>query len=276
VLKKGRQYQATSADDDEAYDLGAWEKKSSKIDSAKAAAREEKYAKQQANRLARKRRPDRYERDKEAGLVVAESEHAYVAADVYAMLDGQFILSSRAPCSMVTQMEDDTYAELRNWQKSIVRFNESKGKQTIFVETVEKVPSKEAAMMGSGPQTVVVAYPGDFDYGDAKIYFSKAFQESDAEWSQHKKVIPTPKGIRGKVPPGFPYIHVDFGLQYGLGHVIEETDSSPHMWRDFGRDVVLGMMEMDFLGERIHESKDAAAKSAGDLRSKFQAFSWLS
>ena len=25
-------------------------------------------------------------------------------------------------------------------------------------------------------------YPGDFDYEDAKIYFSKAFQESDAEW----------------------------------------------------------------------------------------------
>jgi len=78
---------------------------------------------------------------------------------------------------------------------------------------------------------------------DAPIYFKKALSESDEMWSQHSKIVETKgKGLRRCVPKEFPYFYVEFGLDDGFAHVIENFDKFP---RYFGKEVLGGMLELD-------------------------------
>ena len=43
----------------------------------------------------------------------------------------------------------------------------------------------------------------------------QGIDDAESEWSQHhaKRMIDTrAKGLRGSIPPNFPYFHVEFGL----------------------------------------------------------------
>ncbi|KAI0234345.1 CWF19-like protein 2 [Lamellibrachia satsuma] len=78
-----------------------------------------------------------------------------------------------------------------------------------------------------------VPMPREIGDGRAPIYFKKALLESDKEWTENKKVVDlSQKDIRRAVPKGFPYFAVDFGLQGGFAHVIEDETHFPHY---FGR-----------------------------------------
>ena len=61
------------------------------------------------------------------------------------------------------------------------------------------------------------------------MYFQKAIQESESEWSHNKKLInlTQEKNIRRSIPKGLPYFHVDFGMQNGFAHVIEDEQLFP-------------------------------------------------
>ena len=61
------------------------------------------------------------------------------------------------------------------------------------------------------------------------IGWQKAIDESEQEWAQNTKLVDlSKKNIRHAVPKGFPYFAVDFGMQGGFAHVIEEEASFPH------------------------------------------------
>uniref|UniRef100_A0A4W6BST2 CWF19 like cell cycle control factor 2 n=1 Tax=Lates calcarifer TaxID=8187 RepID=A0A4W6BST2_LATCA len=68
------------------------------------------------------------------------------------------------------------------------------------------------------------------ELGDmAPIYFKKAIMECDEEWAMNKKIVDlSSKDIRQAVPRGLPYFAVDFGLQGGYAHVIENEQKFPH------------------------------------------------
>jgi hypothetical protein len=56
----------------------------------------------------------------------------------------------------------------------------------------------------------------------------KALLECESEWSMNKKVIDLKgKDVRKGVPKGLPYFCVDFGLQSGFAHVIEDEQRFP-------------------------------------------------
>lgn len=56
----------------------------------------------------------------------------------------------------------------------------------------------------------------------------KAIQECESEWAQNKKLINLQdKDVRHSVPKGFPYFCVDFGMQGGFAHVIEDEQNFP-------------------------------------------------
>ncbi|KAL8573039.1 hypothetical protein ACOMHN_010469 [Nucella lapillus] len=68
-------------------------------------------------------------------------------------------------------------------------------------------------------------------------------QDAGPEWSSNKKVVElSPKDIRHSVPKGFPYFSVDFGLQGGYAHIIEDKNTFPSY---FGREIVGGMIDAE-------------------------------
>ena len=78
---------------------------------------------------------------------------------------------------------------------------------------------------------------------NAPMFFKKAIDESESEWSTHagKRCLSTapPKGLRQSIPESFPYFHVEFNMRGGFAHVVDDETR----WNgDFGRDVLVGLL----------------------------------
>lgn len=80
-------------------------------------------------------------------------------------------------------------------------------------------------------------------YANVHFWFQKAIQECETEWSQNKKVVDLrSRNVRKAIPKGLPYFSVDFGLDSGFAHVIEDERSFP---RNFANEIIGGMLELD-------------------------------
>ncbi|NXU23858.1 C19L2 protein, partial [Thalassarche chlororhynchos] len=111
---------------------------------------------------------------------------------------------------------------LHIFRNVLVKMFEAKDLDCVFLET--NMSMKKRYHM------VYECIPLPKEVGDvAPIYFKKAIMESDEEWSVNKKLIDlSSKDIRKSVPKGLPYFSVDFGLQGGFAHVIEDQHKFPH------------------------------------------------
>ena len=144
--------------------------------------------------------------------------------------------------------DEDAWEEIRNFKKCLVRMFAAKGMECCFVETATRVGSGVLGAAGGAdaPHAVVECVPlPEGAAARAPMYFKKAIDESESEWSTHdaKKCISTapPKGLRGAVPPNFPYFHVEFGMKGGYVHVI---DDETRWRRDFARDILAGLLDL--------------------------------
>jgi hypothetical protein len=112
----------------------------------------------------------------------------------------------------------------------------SRGEDCVFMET--------ALGFRKHPHMVLECVPIEDELGAmAPMYFQKAIQECETEWSDNKKLIKLKdKKISRAVPKGLPYFHVDFGLDSGFAHVVEEE---ANFSRRFGHEVLGGMMDIE-------------------------------
>ncbi|XP_026193266.1 CWF19-like protein 2 [Cyclospora cayetanensis] len=113
--------------------------------------------------------------------------------------------------------------------KSLVAFFASRGEAPLFLETVPKQAEAERQMAGLGEHTEIEVLPLPAErLKEARVYFRKAFDESEGFWQSHKTVIEAKgrQGVRAAIPKGFPYIYVDFSLEDGLAHVIEDGEEA--------------------------------------------------
>ena len=107
--------------------------------------------------------------------------------------------------------------------------------------------------------------------------FLQAIDEAEDEWSQHnaKKLIDTSeKGLRGSIPKDFPYFHVEFGLNKGFVHVI---DDEKQFKSSLGLDVIRGMLrlpEEDMHRRRRHESAEAQKQAVVNFARDWEPFDW--
>ncbi|NWZ59446.1 C19L2 protein, partial [Haliaeetus albicilla] len=108
------------------------------------------------------------------------------------------------------------------FRNALVKMFEAKDLDCVFLEM--NMSMKKRYHM------VYECIPLPKEVGDmAPIYFKKAIMESDEEWSVNKKLIDlSSKDVRKSVPKGLPYFSVDFGLQGGFAHVIEDQHKFPH------------------------------------------------
>ena len=106
---------------------------------------------------------------------------------------------------------------------------------------------------------------------------SQAIDEAEEEWSQHnaKKLIDTSqKGLRASVPKNFPYFHVEFGLDKGFVHVI---DDEKQFKSNFGLNVIRGMLRLpagDMHCRQKHISLEMQKQAVAVFAQDWDPFDW--
>ncbi|XP_006887350.1 PREDICTED: CWF19-like protein 2-like [Elephantulus edwardii] len=170
-------------------------------------------------------------------LIVAIGVKVYLCLpNSRSLTEGHCLIVPLQHHKAATLLDEDIWEEIQMFRKSLVKMFEDKGLDCIFLET--NMSMKKQYHM------VYECIPLPKEVGDmAPIYFKKAIMESDEEWSMNKKLIDlSSKDIRKSVPRGLPYFSVDFGLQGGFAHVIEDQHKFPHY---FGKEIIGGMLDIE-------------------------------
>ncbi|GAV71200.1 CwfJ_C_2 domain-containing protein/CwfJ_C_1 domain-containing protein [Cephalotus follicularis] len=171
--------------------------------------------------------------------------------------------------SATRNVDNGVWEEIRNFKKCLIMMFSKQEKELVFLETVmELAQQRRHCLIECIPLPREIAK-------QAPLYFKKAIDEAEDEWSQHnaKKLIDTSdKGLRGSIPKDFPYFHVEFGLSKGFVHVI---DDEKQFKSSLGLNVIRGMLhlqEEDMYRRRRHEEgqRHAVASFARD----WEPFDW--
>jgi len=284
ILKKGTKFKQLDEDEDEAYALGWYEHANKKMDAKKAAEKQQKQEVRDKQRIqanlescTRCMESKKFNR-REA--MISTAQHAYLCVDAMnqCIVPGQVFIAPIDHVSAITDVDEQVWTEIRNYQKCLVRFYESEEppRAVIFAETSVHRVSKEKALMGAGPHAAIVAYPIELGLlTEARAFWKKALDEAECEFStQHKKVIETDgkNGVRSKIPKGFPYIHADFSAGGGFAHVVDDVIEFP---RNFVQHTIAGMCELTVL-DRAYPGREEYRRACADIVQRFAdgGFDW--
>jgi len=108
---------------------------------------------------------------------------------------------------------------MQNFMKTLMQMHAESDKGVIFFETVMSLKGQR--------HTYIEAVPVPWaTFEELPAYFREGILTSEAEWSQHKKLIDfasRPGGFRRSMVPNLPYfmVHWDYKGEKGFGHVIE-------------------------------------------------------
>lgn len=169
-------------------------------------------------------------------LMVSMGETVYLGLPTHEPLtEGHCLIVPirHVPCS--TQLDENEWCDIRNICKALVRMFSSKCKVAIFFEC--------AISLHKFPHMYIECVPLPKEEGDvAPIYFKKAIDECEMEWSQNKKLISLKnRDVRKAVPKGLPYFSVSFGNEEGYAHVIEDEQLFP---KNFAQEIIGGMLDI--------------------------------
>ncbi|XP_054829337.1 CWF19-like protein 2 isoform X2 [Eublepharis macularius] len=170
-------------------------------------------------------------------LIIAIGNKVYLSLPNYKSLtEGHCLITPMQHYTAATLLDEDIWEEIQAFRKTLVKLFEAEGLDCVFLET--NLSTKKRYHM------VYECIPLPKEVGDmAPIYFKKAIMECDEEWSMNKKLIDlSSKDVRRCVPKGLPYFSVDFGLQAGFAHVIEDQHKFPLY---FGKEIIGGMLDLE-------------------------------
>ncbi|XP_013869501.1 CWF19-like protein 2 [Austrofundulus limnaeus] len=170
-------------------------------------------------------------------LIVAIGSKVYLSLPAgLSMTEGHCLICPLQHHCSGTSLDEDIWSEMKLFRRALVQMFESQELDCVFMETHMNLRRRQ--------HMVLECIPLPRELGDmAPIYFKKAIMECDEEWAMNKKIVDlSSKDIRQSVPRGLPYFAVDFGLQGGFAHVIENEQKFPHY---FGKEVVGGMMDLE-------------------------------
>ncbi|XP_069825854.1 CWF19-like protein 2 isoform X2 [Dendropsophus ebraccatus] len=170
-------------------------------------------------------------------LIIAIGVKVYLCLPNHLSLtEGHCLIVPLQHHTAATLLDEDIWSEIQMFRKTLVKLFADKGLDCVFLETNMNLKKRF--------HLVYECIPLPKEVGDmAPIYFKKAIMESDEEWSMNKKLIDlSMKDVRRAVPKGLPYFSVDFGLQGGFAHVIEDHNKFPHY---FGKEIIGGMLDLE-------------------------------
>ncbi|CAN1286671.1 CWF19-like protein 2 [Linum perenne] len=173
--------------------------------------------------------------------------------------------------SSTRTVDDNVWEEIRNFKKCLIMMFAKQDKEVVFLETVMGLSQQRRhCLVECIPLPQGVAK-------EAPLYFKKAIDEAEDEWSQHnaKKLIDTSvKGLRGSIPKDFPYFHVEFGLNKGFVHVI---DDESQFNGSLGLNVIRGIMQLpeeDMYRRRRQDSVQGQKLAVAEFVRDWQPFDW--
>uniref|UniRef100_A0A914WUD0 CWF21 domain-containing protein n=1 Tax=Plectus sambesii TaxID=2011161 RepID=A0A914WUD0_9BILA len=172
-------------------------------------------------------------------LIVAVGLKTYLAVpSVQSLVEGHCLIVPMMHVPSSLQLDEDVFDEMKIWRKGLVAMLADRDEDCVFIESAKNVQHQ--------PHMCIECIPLPKELGDAApIYFKKAISECEGEWSDNKKLIDLASrggDIRRAIPKGFSYFAVDFGLQSGYAHVIEDEQRFP---ANFAKEIVGGMMDLD-------------------------------
>lgn len=167
-------------------------------------------------------------------LMIAMGRSCYLALPHHTSLtEGHCFIVPNSHTSCATMLDEDVWSEMQEFRKALVRMFAQDDLDCVFFES--------AMGLKFHPHMILECVPIPRESGDmAPMYFQKAIQECESEWSHNVKLIKLgdKKSIRRAVPKGLPYFHVDFGLQDGFAHVVEDE-------KEFSRNFAQGEFDME-------------------------------
>ncbi|KHN75057.1 CWF19-like protein 2 -like protein [Toxocara canis] len=157
--------------------------------------------------------------------VIAVGIKTYLSsAPWHPLVEGHTIIVPSGHYASTVSLDEDVYDEMRIWRKGLVAMWKSEDMDCLFIETAKNVKY--------GGHMYVECIPLPLEVGEtAPIYFKKAINDSEGEWCDNKKLLELSASggdIRRAIPKGFSYFAVDFGLQPGYAHIIEDENRFPN------------------------------------------------
>jgi hypothetical protein len=186
-------------------------------------------------------------------LIIAYGQYTYLCLPKYGQLGPLHcqIVPMEHVCSLLQVSDQETvWDEVRNFKKCLLRMAAEQGQRMIFLEASMEFGSLRHAFVDC------VALPANLRT-DPHGFFKKALMECDAEWSQHKSLFdtsdPSSGGLRKAIPKNFPYLYVDFRLDQGYAHVVEDEEL---VGLGFLRKLAAGLLglEPDFKSRKLEQS----------------------
>ncbi|ETS64741.1 hypothetical protein PaG_00696 [Moesziomyces aphidis] len=158
-------------------------------------------------------------------VVVSSGYRAYLAVpEVEAITeraeDHVLIVPMQHHLSLL-EADDDTWDELRNFQKCLIQLAASRGQRVVFFETLLSIKHQRHAVMEAVllPSAAMDLLPG---------VFKQSLRQMGGEFSTNAKVIEfTPaRSFRNALVPNLPYFAVAWDHRWatGYGHVIENLN----------------------------------------------------
>ncbi|XP_065059112.1 CWF19-like protein 2 [Rhopilema esculentum] len=171
-------------------------------------------------------------------LIISIGSHVYLALPITSSLtEGHCLIIPMQHILASTYLDEDVMQEITIFKKSVVKMFAEREEDVVFLETVKNFKRQH--------HMVIECIPVPKEVGDlAPIYFKKAIEESESEWSQNKKLVEVTKsrGIKGAIPKGLPYFSVEFGNDGGFAHVIEEEATFQHY---FGKEIIGNVLDLE-------------------------------
>lgn len=171
-------------------------------------------------------------------------------------------------CSKDEQNEFE--CELRNIQRLLCRFYKSLNCGCIFTEILCYIRMERTV------HAIIEVFPvpmNDGLFDSCSIYFKKAILESDSVWNTNKKLIEVKLSVNGQnlrnsIPCSMAYFYVQFGMNLGFIHLIEDQSK---FGKHFGREVIAGVLGEVLFRQKFHNFSDMKNRCQENMKA-FEPF----
>ncbi|KAL6637819.1 hypothetical protein ACP70R_025391 [Stipagrostis hirtigluma subsp. patula] len=206
-------------------------------------------------------------------LVVAIGNFTYLMMPEFEpVVPGHCVILPLRHESATRTVDQNVWEEIRNFKKCLLNMFFQQGKDVVFLETAISLNRQRRHCM-----IECIPVPSEVS-NHAPLYFKKAIDDAEGEWNQHemKKLIITIAScnLRQVIPENFAYFHVEFGLDRGFVHVIDDESKFS---AEFGLNVIRGMLrlpEEDMHRQRRHESMDRQKQAVASSVKDWEPFDW--